>query len=44
MTNIPQIVYNDKTEDGVLGTWTWGGRMVGADKSYGGNPNSFVSF
>ena len=24
---------NDKSIDGVLGTWIWGGRMVGADES-----------
>ena len=24
---------NDKSVDGVLGTWIWGSRMVGADKS-----------
>ena len=24
---------NDKSVDGVLGTQTWGGRMVGADES-----------
>ena len=24
---------NEKSIDGVLGTWTWGGRMVGKDES-----------
>ena len=32
MPNIVQIDYNDKSVDGVLGTRTWGGRMVGADE------------
>ena len=27
------ITVNDKSIDGVLGTQTWGSRMVGADKS-----------
>ena len=33
MTNIAETDYNDKGVDGVLGTQTHGGRMVGADKS-----------
>ena len=34
MTNIAQIDYYDKHElDGVLGTQTWGIRMVGTDES-----------
>ena len=34
MTNIAQkLTINDKSVDGVLGTWTPGGRMVGTDKS-----------
>ena len=33
MTNIAQIDYNDKSVDGVIGTQTQGGTMVGADKS-----------
>ena len=33
MLNIAQIDYNDKSVDGVLGTQTGGGRMVGADES-----------
>ena len=33
MTNIVQIDYNEKSVDGVLGTWTRGGRMLGPDKS-----------
>ena len=32
-TNIAQIDYNDKSVDGVLGTRTRDGRMVGADES-----------
>ena len=31
--NIAQIDCNDKSVDGVLGTQTRGGRMVGTDKS-----------
>ena len=31
--NIEQIDCNDKSVDGVLGTQTRGGRMVGTDKS-----------
>ena len=27
------LTKNDKSIDGVLGTRTWGGKMVGADKS-----------
>ena len=33
MTNTAQIDYNDKSVDGVHGTRTWAGRMVGADES-----------
>ena len=33
MLNIAQIDYNDKSVDGVLGTQTGGGRMVGTDES-----------
>ena len=27
------LTINDKSIDGVLGTWTWGGRMLGANES-----------
>ena len=27
------LTINDKSVDGMLGSWTWGGRMEGADKS-----------
>ena len=33
ITNISLIDYNDKSIDGVLGTQTRGGRMVGTDES-----------
>ena len=34
MTNEAQIDYNDKSIDGELGSWTYGGRMEGADESF----------
>ena len=33
MTNIAQILSYDKSVDGVLGTQTWGDRMVGENES-----------
>ena len=40
------MTINDKSVDGVLGTQTWGGRMVGADKSteQWGHPQNGVSY
>ena len=38
---------NDKSIDGVLGTWIRGGRIVGADEyplSYGGTPVLFAFY
>ena len=34
------IIQIEKSIDGVLGIWTWGRRMVGADETadYGGHP------
>ena len=34
MTNVAQIDFNDKSIDGELGSWTYGGRMEGADESF----------